>query len=97
MSISQPVVPRHAGMSGCPIKDLPVVVSVDLKLPSVDGPEVLRRMSADEETKPLPVQVLTSCSEEKDMVASPDLSADRFFPKAVRSSESAEAIRQLGL
>ncbi len=49
-------------MSGCPIEDLPVVVSVDLKLPSADGLEVLRRMSADEETKLLPVQVLTSCS-----------------------------------
>jgi DNA-binding response OmpR family regulator len=73
------------------------VVSLDLKLPRVDGLEVLRRMRADEKTKLLPVLVLTSCNEEKDIVASHDLSANRFFRKAVRFSGSAEAIRQLGL
>ena len=85
------------GKSGCSIEDLPVVVLLDLKLPRVDGLEVLRRMRASEKTKLIPVVVLTSSSEEKDVVASYDLGANSFVRKPVKFSEFAEAIRQLGL
>ncbi len=85
------------GKSGCEIKDLPVVVLLDLKLPRVDGLEVLRRMRASQKTKLVPVVVLTSSNEEKDIVASYDLGANSFVRKPVKFSEFAEAIRQLGL
>ncbi len=85
------------GESGRSIEDLPVVVLLDLKLPRVDGLEVLRRMRSDEKTKLIPVVVLTSSSEEKDIIASYDLGANSFVRKPVRFTEFAEAIRQLGL
>jgi two-component system response regulator len=85
------------GKSGCTIKDLPVVVLLDLKLPKVDGLEVLRRLRTDEKTKLIPVVVLTSSSEERDIIASYDLGANSFVRKPVKFSEFAEAIRQLGL
>jgi two-component system, response regulator len=85
------------GKSGCAIEDLPVVVLLDLKLPRVDGLEVLRRLRADEKTKLVPVVVLTSSNEEKDIIASYDLGANSFVRKPVKFSEFAEAIRQLGL
>jgi two-component system response regulator len=83
--------------SGCAVEDLPVVVLLDLKLPRVDGLEVLRRMRSHEKTKLIPVVVLTSSSEEKDIIASYDLGANSFVRKPVRFNEFAEAIRQLGL
>ena len=85
------------GKSGCSIEELPVVVLLDLKLPRVDGLEVLRRMRASEKTKLVPVVVLTSSSEEKDIIASYDLGANSFVRKPVKFTEFAEAIRQLGL
>ena len=85
------------GKSGCAIEDLPVVVLLDLKLPKVDGLEVLRRLRAEEKTKLMPVVVLTSSNEEKDIIASYDLGANSFVRKPVKFSEFAEAIRQLGL
>jgi two-component system response regulator len=85
------------GRSGCAIDDLPVVVLLDLKLPRVDGLEVLRSMRASEKTKLIPVVVLTSSSEEKDIIASYDLGANSFVRKPVKFNEFAEAIRQLGL
>ncbi len=85
------------GKSGCLIDDLPVVVLLDLKLPRVDGLEVLRRMRASEKTKLIPVVVLTSSNEESDLVASYDLGANSFVRKPVRFAHFAEAINQLGL
>jgi two-component system response regulator len=85
------------GRSGCPIEELPVVVLLDLKLPKVDGLEVLRRMRSHQKTELIPVVVLTSSSEEKDIIASYDLGANSFVRKPVRFNEFAEAIRQLGL
>ncbi len=85
------------GKSGCAEEECPVVVLLDLKLPKVDGLEVLRRMRADEKTKRIPVVVLTSSSEEKDILASYDLGANSFVRKPVKFAEFAEAIKQLGL
>jgi two-component system, response regulator len=85
------------GKSGCASEDLPIVVLLDLKLPRVDGLEVLRRMRAEAKTKLVPVVVLTSSNEEMDIVTSYNLGANSFVRKPVKFSEFAEAIRQLGL
>jgi two-component system, response regulator len=85
------------GKSGCTGEDMPIVVLLDLKLPRVDGLEVLRRMRADAKTKLVPVVVLTSSNEEIDVVTSYNLGANSFVRKPVKFSEFAEAIRQLGL
>jgi two-component system, response regulator len=85
------------GKSGCANEDCPVVVLLDLKLPLVDGLEVLRRLRASEKTKRIPVVVLTSSNEEKDIITSYDLGANSFVRKPVKFAEFAEAIRHLGL
>jgi two-component system response regulator len=76
---------------------LPEVVLLDLKLPKVDGHDVLRRMRADERTRRLPVVVLTSSNEEQDIVRSYDLGANSFVQKPVDFSEFIDAARHLGL
>jgi len=85
------------GKSGCAAKECPVVVLLDLKLPKIDGLEVLRRLRREEKTRLIPVVVLTSSSEEKDIIASYDLGANSFIRKPVKFSNFAEAIHQLGL
>src|SRR6202453_5159672 len=74
----------------------PEVVLLDLKLPKVDGLEVLRRMRADERTRRTPVVVLTSSGEQKDILSSYDLGANSFVRKPVDFTEFLEAARQLG-
>jgi two-component system response regulator len=78
-------------------KVMPEVVLLDMKLPKIDGLGVLRRMRADERTKRLPVVVLTSSKEEKDIVSSYDLGANSFVRKPVDFSQFIDAARQLGL
>jgi two-component system, response regulator len=85
------------GKSGCAPEDLPVVVLLDLKLPKIDGLEVLRRMRANEKTKLVPVVVLTSSNEENDIITSYGLGANSFVRKPVKFTDFAEAIRHLGL
>ena len=85
------------GKSGCSIEDLPVVILLDLKLPRVDGLEVLRRLRANEKTKLIPVVVLTSSNEQKDVINSYGLGANSFIRKPVKFNDFAEAIQQLGL
>ncbi len=87
---------EEGGQAGLP-NGLPVVVLLDLKLPRVDGLEVLRRIRCDDSTRLLPVVVLTSSSEEKDIVRSYDLGANSYIRKPVRFSDFVEAVRQLGL
>ncbi len=84
----------HAGRAG---KALPRVVLLDLKLPKVDGLEVLRRVKGDARTKPIPVVVLTSSREESDLVESYHLGANSYIVKPVDSEKFFEAVHQIGL
>jgi len=84
----------HAGRD---VTDLPTVVLLDLKLPRLDGLEVLRRIRADPRTKRLPVVILTSSNEEQDLAASYDLGANSYIRKPVDFAKFAEAIEYLGL
>lgn len=77
--------------------DLPQVVLLDLKLPKVDGLEVLRRIRADERTSLLPVVILTSSKEERDLVGGYSAGANSYIRKPVDFNEFREAVRQLGL
>jgi two-component system response regulator len=76
---------------------LPEVVLLDLKLPKIDGLDVLRRMRADQRTRRLPVVVLTSSNDEQDVLRSYDLGANSFVQKPVDFAEFMEAARHLGL
>ena len=75
----------------------PTVVLLDLKLPKVMGLDVLRKLRADPRTRRLPVVVLTSSNEERDIVASYDLGANSFVRKPVDFAQFVDAARQLGL
>lgn len=76
---------------------LPQVVLLDLKLPKMDGLEVLRQLRADERTRLLPVVVLTSSDEEQDIVDSYKLGANSYIRKPVDFAQFTESVRQLGL
>ncbi len=76
---------------------LPHVVLLDLKLPKIDGHEVLRRIRSDERTKLLPVVILTSSREEDDLIKSYENGANSYVRKPVDFSHFIEAVRQLGL
>jgi two-component system response regulator len=83
--------------AGRDVTALPQVVLLDLKLPKVDGLEVLRRVRADERTRILPVVILTSSKEEQDVVSGYRLGANSYVRKPVNFDEFLEAARQLGL
>jgi two-component system, response regulator len=76
---------------------LPQVVLLDLKLPKLDGLEVLRRVRADKRTKLLPVVLLTSSNEDQDRIAGYDLGANSYVRKPVDFTQFIDAVRQLGL
>ena len=76
---------------------MPQVVLLDLKLPRMDGLEVLRRMCADERTRLLSVVVLTTSSEQRDIVDSYSLGANSYIRKPVDFIQFSEAVQQLGL
>jgi len=80
-----------------PPGDVPQVILLDLKLPKVDGLEVLRAIRADERTRLLPVVVLTSSVEEQDVIKSYGLGANSYVRKPVDFNQFVEAVRQLGL
>lgn len=85
---------KHAGRDAA---EMPQVVLLDLKLPKVDGLEVLQRLRSDERTKRLPVVVLTSSKEEQDLIDSYSLGASSYIQKPVDYLQFVEAVRQLGL
>jgi DNA-binding response OmpR family regulator len=75
----------------------PAVLLLDLKLPKVDGLEVLKQIKSDENLKVIPVVVLTSSREEKDMVASYKLGVNAYVVKPVEFHEFVNAIKELGV
>ena len=76
---------------------MPHLVLLDLKLPKVDGLEVLRRMRADERTRLLPVVVLTTSNEQRDIIDSYSFGANSYIRKPVDFLQFTEAVQQLGL
>jgi CheY-like chemotaxis protein len=84
----------HAGRR---IEDVPKVILLDLKLPKVDGLEVLQRIRGDARTRSIPVVVLTSSKEQRDVVESYRLGVNSYVVKPVSFDEFATAVQQLGL
>ncbi len=82
---------------GRQVEDCPKVILLDLKLPKVDGLEVLAAVKADERTKVIPVVVLTSSKEEQDVVKSYRLGANSYIVKPVDFERFSEAIKDIGL
>ena len=74
----------------------PVVVLLDLKMPKVDGLEVLRQLKGDPQLKMIPVVVMTSSREEQDLLSSYQLGVNAFVVKPVKFQEFVEAVKQLG-
>ena len=83
--------------AGRDIRIIPAVVMLDLKLPRIDGLEVLKKIRANELTSLLPVVILTSSDQEKDIIASYKLGANSYIRKPVDFNQFAEAVRTLGL
>jgi two-component system response regulator len=84
----------HAGRD---LRVMPQIILLDLKLPKVDGFEVLHRVRASEMTKLLPVVILTTSNEDQDRIRGYGLGANSFVRKPVEFDKFIEAVRQLGL
>jgi len=85
---------KYATQGAAPV---PTVILLDLKLPRIDGLEVLRRIRADDRTKLLPVVILTSSKQDEDIVRGYSLGANAYVRKPVDFAEFASAARTLGL
>jgi len=83
--------------AGRDVRIQPQLILLDLKLPKLDGLEVLRRLRGDERTKLLPVVILTSSKEDEDRIQSYRLGANSYIRKPVDFLQFIEAVRQLGL
>ena len=79
------------------VKDLPIIILLDLKLPKIDGLEVLKKIRQNELTHLIPVIILTSSAEEKDKIDGYNLGANSYVRKPVDFSQFTEAIKDLGL
>ena len=77
--------------------DLPMVVLLDLKLPRLDGLEVLKRMRANDASRMLPVVIMTSSEEERDLLDGYSLGCNSYIKKPVDFGQFSEAVRQIGL
>lgn len=84
----------HAGRD---VDDLPQVVLLDLNLPKIGGLDVLRAIRGDERTKVLPVVILTSSKEDRDLLEGYELGCNSYIVKPVDFAQFADAIRQLGM
>lgn len=84
----------HAGRD---VGNPPQIVLLDLKLPKVDGLEVLRRVRADGRTRLQPVAILTTSNEERDILSGYELGANSYIRKPIDFEQFMEAVRQLGL
>lgn len=80
-----------------PLAELPEVVLLDLNLPKIGGFEVLKRLRADERTRLLPIVILTSSGEDRDLTEGYASGANSFVSKPVEFSEFAEAVQRLGM
>ncbi|WP_040667400.1 response regulator [Nitrolancea hollandica] len=87
----------RGAFAGRSIADTPKVVLLDLKLPLVDGIEVLRQIKANPDTQAIPVVVLTSSREEKDIVETYQLGVNSYIVKPVDFVQFTDAVRQIGL
>lgn len=85
---------QHAGRD---TREQPIIVLLDLKLPRVDGLEVLRRIRGDERTRLLPVVILTSSNEERDVINGYKLGTNSYVQKPVEFAAFVDAVGQLGL
>ncbi len=83
--------------AGRDILDWPQVILLDLKLPKLSGLDVLRRIRSDERTRAIPVVILTTSTEERDVVESYNLGANSYVRKPVDFKEFTEAVRNLGM
>ena len=79
------------------IGDVPKVILLDLKLPKIDGLEVLRQIKADARTRTIPVVMLTSSSEERDLIESYKLGVNSYIVKPVEFDKFMQAVSELGL
>jgi two-component system, response regulator len=79
------------------INDVPELIILDLKLPKIDGLEVLQRIRGDDRTRYLPVVVLTSSKEQQDLINAYQLGTNAYVPKPVDFNQFIEAVKQLGL
>ena len=79
------------------VQELPIIILLDLKLPKVDGFEVLKSIRADQRTKRIPVVILTSSKEDKDVFNGYDLGVNSYIRKPVDFNQFNEVIKQVGL
>jgi two-component system, response regulator len=88
---------RRGAFEGLGQRSQPSLVLLDLKLPKVDGLQVLKKVKQDPRTKAIPVVVMTTSKEERDMVRSYTLGVNSYIQKPVNFSEFQEVVRQLGM
>jgi CheY-like chemotaxis protein len=79
------------------VNSCPKVVLLDIKLPKVDGIEILRRLKSDDRTKDMPVVMLTSSNQERDIQAAYDLGANSFVTKPIKFEEFVKSVTDLGV
>jgi CheY-like chemotaxis protein len=108
-NILNPVVVAHDGVEaldflfgtgmyeGRDVKERPMVILLDLKLPKIDGLEVLKRLRKDERTRLIPVVVLTTSNEEQDIIKSYSLGVNSYVRKPVEFEEFIKAVGLLGM
>jgi len=87
----------EGGYSSRKIEDSPKIILLDLKLPKIDGLQVLKRIKSDPRTKSIPVVVLTSSKEQNDVVKSYDVGVNSYIVKPVNFERFASAVRDVGM